>query len=320
MKASIIVASYRRPEMLKQCLASLLAQSRLPDEVIVVTKVYDPDSTRAVKDVRQSHPQGARIVRVQVNEHPVIVAENAGLARAKGDIVGFIDDDALAHPDWLERMLAHYADPQIGGVGGRDNLYIDGQRYTVGRPEEGVGQLTWYGRISGNHHLGAGGIQQVYFLKGCNMSFRRAAITEIDPRLIGDVTYHWEDDLCLKIRGRGLKLLYDPRIVVDHYGGRSWEERGIEDARYAIVNNHNLVYVLLKHLPLPRKVIFLAYTFLVGDGYAWGVASMLRQVFLRRRPIGFLRALAPSLWGKGRGFVTYLRSSCQRWLAISEPR
>jgi len=319
MKASVIVASYRRPEMLKQCLASLLAQSRLPDEIIVVTKVYDPASSQAVQDWIRTRPQGAQIVHVQVNEHPVIAAENAGLARARGDIVCFLDDDAVAHPDWLERLLAHYTDPQVGGVGGRDNLYIDGQRYTVGRPEEGVGQLTWYGHISGNHHLGTGGIQQVYFLKGCNMSFRRTAITQIDPHLIGDVAYHWEDDLSLTVRGSGLKLIYDPEIVVDHYAGRSWGDRGIQDARYAIVNNHNLVYVLLKHLPFTRKVIFLAYTFCLGDGYAWGIASVLRQVLLRRRPVGFLRGLAPNLWGKVRGVVTYLRFLWPRRLAISEP-
>ena len=298
MKASVIVASYQRPEMLRQCLASLLAQSRLPDEVIVVTKVYDPDSSQAVEDWIRTHPRGARIVHVQVNEHPVIVAENAGLARARGDIVCFIDDDAVAYPDWLERVLAHYTDPQVGGVGGRDNLYLDGQRYTIDLPEEGVGQLTWYGRISGNHHLGAGGIQQVYFLKGCNMSFRRTAITQIDPRLIGDVAYHWEDDLCLTVRGRGLKLLYDPRICVDHFHG---PRPGTLDPAFVYMANHNLVLNLAKHFGSWRRLAFLVYTFLWGDYPEMGLAVFGKTYLsrlVRYGDIGFIRLLGPSLRGK----------------------
>jgi glycosyltransferase involved in cell wall biosynthesis len=45
-------------------------------------------------------------------------ARNAGVAHATGDIVAFLDDDALAERNWAEHLLGAYTDPSITGVGG----------------------------------------------------------------------------------------------------------------------------------------------------------------------------------------------------------
>ena len=50
-----------------------------------------------------------------------------------------------------------------------------------------VGKLAWFGRLTGNHHLGVGGGREVDVLKGVNMSFRREAIADLrfDQRMRG---------------------------------------------------------------------------------------------------------------------------------------
>ena len=306
MKVSVIIASYQRPAMLKQCLASMLVQSRPPDEVIVVTKTHDPQSAQTAQSFgRERHPVWP-LISVQVTENSILAAENAGLQVAKGDIVCFIDDDAVARPDWIERLLVHYQDAQVGAVGGRDMLYVDGELHTAGQPGR-VGELTWYGRMYGNHHLGADALRDVYFLKGVNMSLRRNLVTQVDPHLLGDVTYHWEDDLCLAVWAQGYRLLYDPQLVVDHYAGRSMGTRALETSQILFENNHNATYVLLKHLPLWRKIISFLYTFLIGDGNAWGIASAVTQIVLGKRPTSFIQTLGPSLAGKLAGLHTYLK-------------
>lgn len=305
MKASVIVASYQRPVMLRQCLESLLSQDRPPDEVIVVTKVHDPESAQALHAFERERRPGWPLVNVQVVENSILAAENAGLEATTGDVACFLDDDAVPRPDWLVRLLAHYQDERIGAVGGRDILYIDGELHTAGQPGR-VGEITWYGRMYGNHHLGADGLREVCLLKGVNMSVRRDLVRRIDPRLRGDVTYHWEDDLCLSVRAQGYRVLYDPLLVVDHYAGRNMADRALDSRQILFENNHNATYVLLKHLPALRKPIAFCYTVLVGDGNAWGMASVARQILLDRRPLSFARVLGPSLSGKWSGLRTYL--------------
>ena len=59
-------------------------------------------------------------VLVVPNEGPVGLSggRNTGISHAVGDVVAFLDDDARAEPDWLERLAAGYSDPSILGVGG----------------------------------------------------------------------------------------------------------------------------------------------------------------------------------------------------------
>jgi GT2 family glycosyltransferase len=306
MTASVIVASYRRPEMLLRCLAGLLGQERLPDEIVVVTKTVDPASGQAVAQFVAERKPACPIRSVQVTELPIVAAENAGLHAASGDIAAFIDDDAVARPDWLGRLLGHYVDEQVGASGGRDVLTVDDQPYTAGQAER-IGQVTWYGRLDGNHHLGTGTPRAVQLLKGVNMSVRRSLIGQIDRRLLGDVTYRWEDDLCLGLWARGYRVVYDPQAIVDHYAGRNTADRALESPKILYEVNHNITYVLLKHLPAWHKPIALAYTFLIGDGNAWGLVGVARQLMLGRRSPSFLLVLGPSLAGKLAGLGTYVR-------------
>ena len=260
---SVVIATYRRPLALRAAVQSLVRQSRPPQEIVVVRWAGDVDSQAAVGEIAQrvsvESPEVA-FRAVVVQENTVQAKENAGMRTAAGDIVCFMDDDAAARPDWLARIERHYADPTVGAVGGRDVVWKDGcvQERQVRR----VGQVSWIGRLVGNHHERSVGVRDVDFLKGCNMSFRKEVLDTIDPRLIGEVPYGFEIDLGLAVRSRGRRILFDPEVVVDHYPS---SDMSAQRVHLAYVSNHNQTYVLLKHLNWPRKLVFLAYTFLVGD-------------------------------------------------------
>ena len=93
-----------------------------PFEVVVVNGPSTDDTAAVLEE------WGPAIKRLDCPVLNLSVSRNIGIAAAAGDIVGFIDDDAVPHPDWLDRILAPYRDPRVGAVGGHtvDNT---GRRY-----------------------------------------------------------------------------------------------------------------------------------------------------------------------------------------------
>ena len=64
---------------------------------------------------------------------------NTGIAVTTGAVVAFLDDDAAAEPDWLQRLTEPYADPQVLGVGGRDRAVLANGSAGAGSPPSSTG-------------------------------------------------------------------------------------------------------------------------------------------------------------------------------------
>ena len=304
MKMSVIIATYGRPAALAAAVESLRRQGRPPDEIIVVAWCDDDASRPVIERIVQSPGERdawPRVTSIMVEENTVSAKENAGMHAASGDIVCFMDDDAVARPDWLDRLEQHYIDPAVAAAGGRDVVIKQGERSPV-RTVSRVGRLTWFGRLEGNHHERAVGVRDVDFLKGCNMSFRRGFLSPIDQLLLGSVPYGFEIDLGLALRERGSRLVYDPEALVDHYASSDMSARQVALAR---ITNHNQTYVLLKHLRWPRKLAFLLYTFVIGDRNTIGIVRVPALVW---RDGWTRRELWAHFAGKFAGIQTYTRS------------
>ncbi len=310
MRVSIIVPTYRRPQVLSRCLEALAGQDRAPDEVIVVVRREDDASARVVRE----HGGLARLVPIDVppGSPGVVMALNAGAAASSGEIVCLTDDDAEPRPGWIARIHETFAlDSSIGAVGGRDWLFLDGQRQDG--VESKVGTVSWFGRTTGNHHLGAGLPRDVDVLKGVNLSVRGDLIREVgfDTRLQAVTTeHHWELALCLKLLRMGCRIVYDPAIEVDHRPQpriAEDRERGERDVRDAA---HNETLAMLEHLPPHGKALHLAWTVAVGSRAAPGLASSMRGPLSGQgRRLALLRG---NLSGRRRAVGTYLGSRSSR--------
>jgi hypothetical protein len=242
--------------------------------------------TRVVRDSVQPH------VHLAVVDRPgVLWAMQAGTRQCTADVVAFIDDDAIAPPDWLTRVSERMGEG-VGAVGGRDRLASEQEPRTAD-----VGRATRWGRLVGNHHLGMGGARDVDVLKGVNMAIRRVALAFPDGLLGTGAQSHFEIATSLYVVDAGLRVLYDSEIVVDHYPAQRHDNdaRGRPDRAAVRAASYNLVLCLLSF----RRALFVrraVYGLLLGDRGTPGIGRGVMSI-LRRQP-GGIRAVIPSLRGQ----------------------
>jgi GT2 family glycosyltransferase len=295
-RVSVVVATFRRLAPLSACLDGLELQTRPADEVLVVTH-DDPQSRSYAVERAKSWPP---VKVVDAARAGSVAAYNAGLCAATAPLVAFIDDDAVPAQDWLERIVATFArDPNIAAVGGRDLIMTEAEseksRQVRRRPPE-VGRIHRYGRMTGNHHVGTGPARDVDVLKGANMSFRRSVVSQygFDDRLRGPgAIVHAELSVCLPLRKQGLRIVYDPEVLVKHYPAPrpAGDDRTGVDSNAAIDSAHNEALQILEFLMPRERLVFAAWSLLIGNTGSPGLAVLVRDL-VRRKPGAWIRFFA----------------------------
>jgi GT2 family glycosyltransferase len=215
----------------------------------------------------------------------LVASMNAALSLSTGGLVALTDDDAEFPRDWLERMVALFDDPTVGGAGGKD--------IQASNPGEAatVGLLQWFGRIIGNHHLGIGPVRDVDVLKGVNCCFRGDELRAIgfDRRLrgLGNVS-NWELAVCFSFARCGYRLVFDPSLEIIHHTGPRFDgdtnNRGIFNGASHANSVYNETLLIMEHLSWSRRSAFVLWAMLFGTGATPGLLQLPR-VFARQRSL-----------------------------------
>ncbi len=120
--AVVVVAPYPRPVHGRTCREHLQQQTVAPSRIVVVDA--SPDTLTA--DVLADFPD-VEYRRNDLGVGTLAASRAIGSHDATEDVVAFIDDDAYAEPEWLERILAAYDAPDVGAVGGRARMNMPGE-------------------------------------------------------------------------------------------------------------------------------------------------------------------------------------------------
>jgi Glycosyl transferase family 2 len=208
--ASVIIAAFdsERWEYLRDAVDSVTAQTRQALETIVVID-HNPDLlARARRELA-----GQALIIPNTRARGASGARNTGVAHSRGDLIAFLDDDARATGTWLERLLAHFADPGVVGVGGRlDPLWA------TARPSWFPGEFAWtIGASYSGMPVRTARVRNVW---ASNMAVRRSAFEAVggfreDFGKIGTVSRPEDTDLCLRVNS-GV-WLYEPASAVGHW-------------------------------------------------------------------------------------------------------
>lgn len=215
---SVVVCVYTedRWEDILAAVSSVRAQSLPALETLLVVDHNAALLERLTREYKETDG-----VRVLANAGPrgLSAGRNTGIAAARGGIIAFLDDDAVAERDWLRYFASGYADPRVMAVGGRTMPIWASGRRPAWFPEE----FDW---VVGCTYRGLPpGRVQVRNVLGGNASFRRTAFDAAggfatgigrdgDKRPLGCE----ETELCIRLtRARpDAILLIDDRAVIHH--------------------------------------------------------------------------------------------------------
>ncbi|MCP3822560.1 glycosyltransferase [Streptomyces sp. A3M-1-3] len=219
---SVVICVYteERWEDILAAVSSVRCQSLPALETLLVVD-HNPALLERLGAEYKEYKETRAAVRVLANAGPrgLSAGRNTGIAAARGSILAFLDDDAVAERDWLRHFAAAYADPRVMAVGGRTMPVWASRRRPAWFPEE----FDW---VVGCTYRGLPeGKVRVRNVLGGNASFRRTAFDAAggfatgigrdgDKRPLGCE----ETELCIRL-SKALPqavLLIDDRAVIHH--------------------------------------------------------------------------------------------------------
>src|SRR6185369_2384295 len=139
-------------------------------------------------------------------------ARNVGAAAAGADLVFFTDQDCVVPVDWIERIEAHFRDPDVHGVGGAVGIR---------NISSASGCALYFLEFLNHFPSERAPRRDEKFLVGCNSAYRAEVIrtTRFPDQTLG------EDILFVhQLRSRDRHIVYDPTIVVLHQNREGWRE------------------------------------------------------------------------------------------------
>lgn len=279
MKASVLVCTHNRADVLPFALASLEAQTLSADQFEVL--VLDNASTDATADIVRAHAAKTRLELRYVHEPRLglCVARNRGVAEAKAPLIAFLDDDAKAEPGWLEALVRAHGDTGAAAVGGK--IVPD---WRSERPE-------WFSDVLMRYlivlDLGPERrpVTKIPFFYGTNMAFDRNVFGRLgtfreDLDRVGQILAGGGDtEMCLRVHRAGLALIYEPGAVVHHQIPASRLTRAFFRTRFYYSGRARAAHTVE---PLPVRLA-------LGLGLACG-ALALAPAILAARLLGRERA------------------------------
>ena len=234
----------------------------------------DLQTREAITAIETAPHAGVTIRSAWVTEPGHVPPVEMGIRTATSDLVAIVDDDVTVTPEWLSSLVTHFSDSTVGVVGGQVLVPGMAMPKLKGKP----GCVSWYGKHWANlGSVGGDASFPVDSVMEGNSIWRRELLAslEFDPVLNFDDAVMYGLDLCLQVKQRGLKLIYEPHALVYHHSApRAPELDRQEQGLRLFCLCRNYTYIILRRFSPWRRLVFLGWWFLIGERGAWGLGSL----------------------------------------------
>jgi glucosyl-dolichyl phosphate glucuronosyltransferase len=274
---SIVICTYNRADYIREAMDSLYHQT-LPKEQfeVIIVDNNSTDQTKTVCNNYITEHQDGSFYFLEEKRQGASFARNTGAAIAKGALLCFMDDDAIADQFYLERIIHFFeSHPKAGGLGGRII-----PRYI---PEEPKWMSHFVSSLVGNFDYSKNTVEfspNKYPLES-NMIIRKTDFEAVNgfntalPGVQGTLRIGGEGkEFFLKLKALGRIIYYDPSIIVEHivetkkltpeymYRVASGIGRG-ERVRTKAINNWAFIKKIVEYFYKLAGSIILAFTYLL---------------------------------------------------------
>ncbi len=244
MKVSVIIITYNRKKDLKECINSIRKQNKKPDEIIVVDN-NSGDNTEEI--FKRKENLDIKYFKLKENLG-VAGGRNFGIKKAKGEILVFIDDDALLEPnDALNKIIKKFEENKdIGVLTFQVKNFFTKNILREEFPHKNKS-------LNPNTEF-----ETTYFI-GAGHAIRKEVLekTGLYPE---DYFYGMEElDLSFRILDEGYKILYYPKVIV-------WHKKS---PKGRISDNKKWIYMLRNRMCLSFK--YLKWKHFLASSFIWSI-------------------------------------------------
>lgn len=208
IRASLVIVSRHRTDTLLRCLTAVRQLDHTGFELIVVA---DPAAAAAARALDWP------LKLLEFDAPNISAARNTGIAQAAGEVVAFLDDDAVPEPTWLRRLTAPFADAEVSAAGGwvrsRNGISYQWQAGTVDRLTRPMPMQVPGDAVS--LHRAAPGL--AVEIKGTNCAYRRDLLCRLGGFDPGLRYYLDETELNLRLAAMGALVAVVPDAQVHHF-------------------------------------------------------------------------------------------------------
>jgi cellulose synthase/poly-beta-1,6-N-acetylglucosamine synthase-like glycosyltransferase len=232
-QVTLLITAYDEEKIIRRKIENSLELDYPKDKVEII--VVDDGSTDRTRDiVREYGKFGVKLIE-QSPRKGKASAINIGLKNAEGEVVIITDANSMFHKDAVKKLVRHFSDPKVGGVGGKyepktENTHI------------GLGNLMYW-RLEKFIREKESSIDSIVGMNGNIMAIRKGVIEKIDKNLLTE-----DFDITVSLRKKGFRVLYEPEALSWKTAPKSLRDEIIQKKRRVI----GTIQTLLRH----KSVLF----------------------------------------------------------------